>query len=209
MITATINNTTYESRPDNNDGCTHCVAQTNGQLCAKLQQTNGEYNYCSDHEVIWLKLLEIATNNIETSAGRLTSTTQASGTPCHGCAAELNRPLCREINNQTTCRDATLIWVQPQLKPDYSEVLDILQEECAEVIQAVSKVRRFGLEASHPNRTTTNKWELEEELGDLLAMIEILTSTGYLSQDNITLAKQAKTQKLKQYSKVWTNNSIG
>ena len=31
-----------------------------------------------------------------------------------------------------------------------SEVMDILQEECAEVIQAVSKIRRFGIDNAKP-----------------------------------------------------------
>ena len=32
------------------------------------------------------------------------------------------------------------------------EVLDILQEECAEVIQAVSKIRRFGISNLKPGK---------------------------------------------------------
>jgi hypothetical protein len=31
------------------------------------------------------------------------------------------------------------------------EILLIAQEECAEVIQAISKIFRFGFEAQHPN----------------------------------------------------------
>ena len=30
------------------------------------------------------------------------------------------------------------------------ERLDLLQEECAEIIQAVSKIKRFGFEGKHP-----------------------------------------------------------
>jgi hypothetical protein len=32
------------------------------------------------------------------------------------------------------------------MDPKTKEALDILQEECAEVIQAVSKISRFGLD---------------------------------------------------------------
>ena len=46
------------------------------------------------------------------------------------------------------------------------EILTILQEECAEVIQAVSKVRRFGL--------SDNVGELKKELCDLICMIELM-----------------------------------
>ena len=32
------------------------------------------------------------------------------------------------------------------MNSDVKEVMDILQEECAEVIQAVSKISRFGID---------------------------------------------------------------
>jgi len=54
------------------------------------------------------------------------------------------------------------------------EVMDILQEECAEVIQAVSKISRFGIDNFKPGKPKTNREHLEEELGDLQAMVDIL-----------------------------------
>ena len=48
------------------------------------------------------------------------------------------------------------------------EVMDILQEECAEVIQAVSKISRFGIDNMKPGKPLTNREHLEEELGDML-----------------------------------------
>lgn len=38
-----------------------------------------------------------------------------------------------------------------------NEVMDILQEECAEVIQAVSKIRRFGIDNHKPGKSKTNR----------------------------------------------------
>jgi NTP pyrophosphatase (non-canonical NTP hydrolase) len=68
--------------------------------------------------------------------------------------------------------------------------LDKLQEEAAEIIQAVSKIRRFGPHNSHPLRTTTNLQELVGELEDFLALVAALESTQLidmtLSQSNIT-----------------------
>ena len=68
-------------------------------------------------------------------------------------------------------------------------LLDKLQEEAAEVIQAVSKIRRFGEDNSHPDRKTTNKQELVTELEDLLAILAALEYAQYLdlkpSQQNI------------------------
>jgi NTP pyrophosphatase (non-canonical NTP hydrolase) len=64
-----------------------------------------------------------------------------------------------------------------------------LQEEAAEVIQAVSKINRFGPQNSHPDRTTTNLEELVGELEDFLAIVAALEHYEYidltLSRDNI------------------------
>ena len=55
-----------------------------------------------------------------------------------------------------------------------------LQEEAAEVIQAVSKINRFGETNKHPDRSTTNKQELVGELEDFLAILGVLEQTGWL-----------------------------
>ena len=58
-------------------------------------------------------------------------------------------------------------------------LLDKLQEESAEIIQAVSKVRRFGKQNHHPDRSTTNLQELITELEDFLAIVAALEHTQY------------------------------
>jgi NTP pyrophosphatase (non-canonical NTP hydrolase) len=55
-----------------------------------------------------------------------------------------------------------------------------LQEEAAEVIQAVSKINRFGPQNSHPDRTTTNLQELVGELEDFLAIVAALEHYQYI-----------------------------
>ena len=64
-----------------------------------------------------------------------------------------------------------------------------LQEEAAEVIQAVSKINRFGEQNKHPDRQTTNKQELIQELEDFLAILAVLEQHQWidltLSRDNI------------------------
>ena len=82
------------------------------------------------------------------------------------------------------------------------EVMDILQEECAEVIQAVSKISRFGLDNYKPGKPKTNREHLEEELGDMLAMIDILQDMDIVSYNNIERAQTAKIQKLKKWSNI-------
>jgi NTP pyrophosphatase (non-canonical NTP hydrolase) len=85
------------------------------------------------------------------------------------------------------------------------EILLIMQEECAEVTQAISKCFRFGLDNHKPGKPKTNKEHLEEELGDLVAMITLLEMHGVISQHNIEKAKLAKFEKLKAWSNITIN----
>ena len=80
------------------------------------------------------------------------------------------------------------------------EALLITQEECAEVTQAISKVFRFGMDAQWPEGSPTNKEKLEEEVGDLLAMIDILIEHGTLTNSHVQQAKASKRIKLKTWS---------
>ena len=81
------------------------------------------------------------------------------------------------------------------------ELLLILQEECAEVIQAISKCFRFGPDQIKPGKERTNISMLQEELGDLLAMIDLLAKENIgVTQMALMFAKDAKFQKLKQWS---------
>ena len=83
------------------------------------------------------------------------------------------------------------------------EVMDILQEECAEVIQAVSKINRFGADNVKPGKPKTNREHLEEELGDMLAMIDIMLEKSVISLEHLEIAKKAKIEKLKTWSSIY------
>ena len=85
---------------------------------------------------------------------------------------------------------------------DSNEVMDITQEECAEVIQAISKIRRFGMDNIKPGTEYTNRAHLEEELGDVLAMVDILLINGVVSWSHLHKAKRAKIEKLKKWSTI-------
>jgi NTP pyrophosphatase (non-canonical NTP hydrolase) len=86
------------------------------------------------------------------------------------------------------------------------EVMNILSEECAEVIQAVSKCHRFGLNNYKPGKPLTNAQHLEGEIGDLLAMVDLLKSMNIVSQEGLDLAKAAKIEKLKTWSNIYEDN---
>jgi len=80
-----------------------------------------------------------------------------------------------------------------------NEIMAIAQEECAEVIQAISKIFRFGFDSTHNG--VTNREHLEVELGDLQCMIDLLTEKGVVDHQKILEAAEAKREKLK----VWSN----
>jgi NTP pyrophosphatase (non-canonical NTP hydrolase) len=81
------------------------------------------------------------------------------------------------------------------------EILLITQEECAEVTQAISKVFRFGMEDTHKGET--NREHLEEEIGDLMCMIDLLIDNGIVSESAVLAAKNEKLNKLMTWSGIF------
>lgn len=84
------------------------------------------------------------------------------------------------------------------LTPYQDECLEILAEECAEVIQEKSKIFRFGChKESHHIRGKTHAECLEQEMGDILAMIELVQQSGIgISTEGLEAAKKRKLEKI-------------
>jgi len=80
------------------------------------------------------------------------------------------------------------------------EILVITQEECAEVIQEISKIFRFGIDNQHKSGIK-HKEKLTQEVGDLLCMIDLLKEYGIIIDADLDTAKQNKKDKLK----IWSN----
>jgi NTP pyrophosphatase (non-canonical NTP hydrolase) len=80
------------------------------------------------------------------------------------------------------------------------EILVITQEECAEVIQEVSKIFRFGIDNQHKDGMP-HRDKLEMEVGDLLAMIDLMFEHQLIDTNNVQAAIQNKKDKLK----IWSN----
>ena len=81
-----------------------------------------------------------------------------------------------------------------------TEIMDIAQEECAEVIQAISKVRRFGFDTMHNGKD--NRGHLEEEIGDLVCMFQLMEEKGLIDWTHVSLYSQKKREKLKTWSNI-------
>jgi NTP pyrophosphatase (non-canonical NTP hydrolase) len=84
-----------------------------------------------------------------------------------------------------------------------SEAMGILQEECAEVIVEVSKCRRFGLNSLHYKTGIKHSTMLEMEIGDVLAMIDILVEQGVIDRNALEVASEEKKRKLHMWSSIY------
>jgi NTP pyrophosphatase (non-canonical NTP hydrolase) len=81
------------------------------------------------------------------------------------------------------------------------ELLTILIEECSELIQACSKIKRFGWDTnSAASIGLTNREHLETEIGDLCEVINRLGSNNRLCSGAIERAIAAKHEKLKVFT---------
>lgn len=96
-----------------------------------------------------------------------------------------------------------------QVNEHQEECLNILQEECAEVIQAASKIKRFGVIGRPINTTLTNRESLEMELGDVLALVDLVKGSGLgVTAEGIEAARQNKMQRLSRYMHTWENANV-
>lgn len=88
--------------------------------------------------------------------------------------------------------------------------LGLLQEECAEVIQIINKIRRFGLYERYPKDPLNNVERLKGEVIDILVTVENLEhkhslDLGLANVDSERIAKfcnkYEKIYKYKDYSR--------
>jgi hypothetical protein len=85
-----------------------------------------------------------------------------------------------------------------------NETLVILQEEAAEVIHAISKINRYGIDSINPITCEYNIETLHKELGDLQCMIDLCVEQSIINPHRLQQYAQAKREKLK----LWSNISF-
>jgi len=81
-----------------------------------------------------------------------------------------------------------------------NEILDLLQEECGEVVQMVSKCRRFGL--------AEKREDLVKEIGDVSLLIELLHAHGLFTHAELNQAKLNKSKKLAKWSGIYNEGNL-
>lgn len=80
-----------------------------------------------------------------------------------------------------------------------AELLDMLAEECAEVIVAVSKIKRHGFENFNPDdpEAGTNRDQLLSELIDVEAVKQMITARHMIEVHGQNAVVNASIKKLK------------
>jgi hypothetical protein len=89
------------------------------------------------------------------------------------------------------------------MNTQHDEILTILQEECAEVIQSVSKCKRFGIDNIYSKGTGSQRENLTKEVGDLQCMINLCIERGIIEKAEVDQAILNKREKLKIYSNIF------
>ena len=87
-----------------------------------------------------------------------------------------------------------------------AERLALVAEECAEVIQTVSKILRHGYDSCNPllavpddENPITNQMLLEKELGHVICAMRKLLHAGDLSESEIDRYADEKASKIKRW----------
>ena len=84
----------------------------------------------------------------------------------------------------------------------YEERLNLLQEEGGEIVQAASKILRFGPNSYHPrNPGPSNREHLEEEIGGFCAILTLLAKAGEISEEECAKHELAKLRSIEKYTK--------
>ncbi len=82
---------------------------------------------------------------------------------------------------------------------DVQHLLVCLAEECSEVQKDIMKSLRFGLDDHYPDEIETNAERISIELNDLIAIVEMLSVYGVLTNIGDEEAIQRKKRKVLQY----------
>ena len=88
-----------------------------------------------------------------------------------------------------------------KLSPAEAERLALLAEECAEVVQVVSKILRHGYEKYNPchHFRRANRLLLEDELGDVMYAIRIMCNNKDIDAAHLDRAADVKAKSVAKY----------
>jgi len=88
-----------------------------------------------------------------------------------------------------------------KLTPAENERLAILAEECAEVIQCVTKIMRHGYSSFHPANVDAgnNREQLEKELGHLDNILDMMVEEKDINHNSVIKHREKKSETIGRY----------
>lgn len=90
------------------------------------------------------------------------------------------------------------------MKTEKDHLLSTLAEECAEVIQRITKAQRWGLQEVQPGQELNNEQRIGYEVNDIYAVIDLLyerQGVVLLRDNEQVIAKKAKVLHFMQYAR--------
>lgn len=87
----------------------------------------------------------------------------------------------------------------PPPSPREREVIELLIEECAEVIHRATKALRFGLEEIQPGQDLENWQRLAREVGDVNEVVNLAKKCGIFTGSEIKAGEEHKRLQLAKY----------
>lgn len=88
-----------------------------------------------------------------------------------------------------------------KLTPSQAERLALLLEELGEAQQSIGKILRFGYDSHDPaiDAEMTNRFLLENELGNVRAAMHLMFKAGDLNEDMVTYHKEDKLKRVGEF----------
>lgn len=77
------------------------------------------------------------------------------------------------------------------------EALSILAEECGETVQRIGKVLRHGLTSPRPSTGELNAELLQDEIGDICAILDVLADLEVIQEDSVYRRQEWKLRKFR------------
>lgn len=89
-----------------------------------------------------------------------------------------------------------------KLNPAQSERVDLMIEECSEVIQILTKIKRFGFDSFNPNdpEKTSNRELLSREISDFMIVSSLMAVSDGIPLDNAESYISEKLERLSVYT---------
>ncbi len=114
--------------------------------------------------------------------------------------------LIKNLKRKRKEMDNTEEYVRVPLTDAEIERLDILVEECAEVILAVSAIKRFGYEGQNPELlpiSCTNREALTREMGDVMNAMNLVMDARDVDAVHVSERSAKKAVQIKK----WLNHN--